>query len=888
MAEKVSLTIDDIPVEVEEGSTILDVARDNNIYIPTLCHHPSLASFGACRLCLVEVEGAGSLMAACTTPVAEEMVVQTNTPLLTGIRKNIIELLLLHHPLDCLVCDKGGECELQDLSFKLQVTENSLGCYAPEPVSLDNTNFLIQRDTRKCMMCGKCVRVCDELRNIGALGYAHHGMVATIGYPEKQLANCEFCGQCLSVCPVGALSSKSAYEARPWELESVASVCPYCGCGCSYYLEHKKNKIVKVRSEEDLGANDGMLCVKGRFGYDFVHHSTRIRTPLVKKDGVFVQATWEEALRLVGDKLKAVKEQKGSGRIAAIASTRCTNEENYLFQKLVRGVFGTNNIDNYARLEHAPSMIALNNTLGFPAATNSLKEIMDAQVILVIGANPTASHVIAGLKIKQAVRNNGAELILVDPGKTSLVPFSKLWLRVNPGTDVALLNGMARVIIDDKLIDKDFIDRRTQGYAALKDKLAAYSPEQVAEICGISAAAVTNVARLFAKAEIACIVYGDGLTQQTSGVNNVYTLLNLLLLTGNLGKKGAGIHPLRATCNIQGASDMGALPDYLPGYQSLRDDAVRRKLETAWGLSIPGAAGLTIMEMIEAACEDKLSAMYVMGENPVLAFPQRERVKTALEKLDFLVVQDIFLTETAQLADVVLPAASFAEKSGTFTSTDRRVQKINPAIAPLAESKPDSEILQLVAESMGSSLGYSSPAEVMREISEVVPIYEGIRYQGLGVKGLQWPLNAEGKGTEYITDFSEPLIFHAVDYVKAGKKAEFPFTLLSGGLLFPHMSGTMTAKSKGLPVMDSEGELLINPLDAEALKVKDGDRVVLESDKASLTVKTKCSDRYMRGIVFLPTHFSATPVNLLMGGEIDEKSCTPASKITRVRIKQCH
>ncbi|MBI5787468.1 MAG: formate dehydrogenase subunit alpha [Candidatus Schekmanbacteria bacterium] len=886
MSKKINLIINEIAVEAGEGDTILAAARKFNIYIPTLCYSPHLTLFGACRLCLVEVNESPRLVSACTTPVAEGMSVKTDTPQITGIRKTLLEMLLLEHPLDCLTCDKGGECELQNLAFRLQVTEDRFGFHAPLTKNPDETNCFIQRDLQKCMLCGKCVRVCDEIRNIGALGYTRHGMMATIGYPEKKLVNCEFCGQCLAVCPVGALSSKlSKFEARPWEMEQTNSVCPYCGCGCSLVLRHKNNKVVKISTNDELGGNEGLLCVKGRFGYDFINHPTRLTNPLIKKDGVFTQATWDEAIQYVADKLKLIFKEKGGQAIAAIASTRCTNEENYLFQKLMRAVFKTNNIDNYARLEHAPSMTVLQDVLGVPAATNSIQEVKTAQTILVIGANPTSSHVIMGLAIKQAVRNCGANLILVDPVCSNLVPFAKSWLQIKPGTDTALLNGLARIIIDENLLNKEFVEKQTKGLGKLVSHLQAFSPESVAQICNVSVEELEKAARLFAQTETACIVYGDGLVQQVNAADNVYALLNLLLLTGNLGRKGTGIHPLRTSCNVQGACDVGALPDYLPGYQDLRDEQVREKFELAWNTQLPSAPGLSLMGMIDAAIAGKITAMYIIGENTLTSFPQKNNVKKALESLDFLVVQDIFLTETAQLADVVLPAAAFAEKTGTYTNTERRIQKINQAVLPIGESKSDRLILQMVAKACGYEFKYNSAADVMKEISELSPIYSGIRYQSLGSKGLQWPLSAEGKSAEYLAEFKKPLSFHPVQYVPLDEDKAFPFVLISGGLLFHHLSGTMSNKTRGLQLLCPEPRLEMNPVDAERLRIQENAKVLVENCADSLAIQVKINNRYPSGVVFLPKHFSSAPVNLFTGCRMNQETQTQVSKLTRVNIR---
>jgi formate dehydrogenase alpha subunit len=888
--EIVSLTIDNIQVSVEKGSTILDAARKYGVYIPTLCYYPKLTRFGACRLCLVQVEGFRKLVAACTTPATEGMVVHTVTPEINHMRKTVVELLLLHHPLDCLTCDRGGDCELQKLAFNLRVTEDRFG-FKVEEYPVDDTNLFIQRNFKKCVLCGRCVRVCDEIRNIGALGFFQRGFSTVIGYPYNKLVNCEYCGQCLSVCPVGALICKlSAFEARPWELDQVRSVCPYCGCGCSVFLDYKRNKLVKISSRQGMGTNDGMLCVKGRFGYDFVSADNRLTSPLVRTDRGFVPVSWTEALELVTRRFNQIRQEKGPDAIAGIAGARCTNEENYLFQKLMRAGLGTNNVDNYARLEHAPSIVALLRSLGVAAATNSLAELCQTEAILLAGSNITASQVIAGIYIKQAVRNSGAKLIVIDPRSTEIVRFADVWLRPRPGTDLAVINGLLHIILKEGWHRQEFIKEHTLGFEEFSKSIKEFTPRKVEKLTGVSASQLVQAAEAFAKADTGSIVYGMGITQQQSGTDNVSALINLSLLTGKLGREYCGIYPLRTTCNAQGACDMGVLPDYYPGYLSVGDKAGRQRFEQVWGLKLPSDKGLYLPQMLDAAQEGRLSAMYIMGENLLLSYPDYKKAYRALEALDFLVVQDIFLTETARLAQVVLPAASFAEKQGTFTNLERRIQQVRPAVASPGEAKPDWEIIAAISRGIGLAMNYDSPVEVMTEINQLVPAYGGVDYGRLAGDGLFWPCRDEhDTGRRYLnlTDFAEGKgRFATTKYQPPTQPADYPFILISGGILFHHGTGTMSRQTRGLPYLHPESYVEINPEDAARLEIEEGELVEVVSAAGKLRAKVKIDDRYQSGMVFMPHHFADVLVNQVIGTRLESLSHLPASKLTPVDIRK--
>jgi formate dehydrogenase alpha subunit len=891
MPEKpISINIDGIVVEIEKGRTILEAAQKCGAYIPTLCYQPKLTRFGACRLCLVQVEGFRKLVTACTTPATDGMMVHTSTPEIDAMRKTVVELLLLHHPLDCLVCDRGGNCELQKLAFNLRVTEDRFG-FKVEDYPVDDTNLFIQRNFKKCMLCGRCVRVCDEIRNIGALGFSNRGFSTIIGYPYNKLVNCEYCGQCLSVCPVGALISKiSAFEARPWQMEQVRSVCSYCGCGCTVLIDHKRGDLVKISSMEGAGANDGLLCVKGRFGYDYVSSDKRLTTPLVKMGDGFVSVSWAEALKLVAKRLGQIKQDKGAFAIAGVAGARCTNEENYLFQKFIRSGLGSNNVDNYARMEHAPSMTALLDSLGVAAATNSLSELRKTDAILLAGSNITASNVIAGIYVKQAVRNHNTKLIVIDPCSSEIVRFAAVWLRPKPGTDVAIINGLLHVILKEGWQQEEFIKDYTLNFEQFSKTLDEFTPKRVEEISGVPASLIKQAAQIFAKADTGSVVYGMGITQQPYGTQNVSALINLSLLTGKLGRENCGIYPLRGICNVQGACDMGVLPDYYPGYLSVGQKAYRELFEKAWGIKLPAKKGLYLPQMLTEAKQGKLSAMYIMGENLLCSYPDYEQARSALEALDFLVVQDIFLNETAKLAQVVLPAASYAEKLGSFTNTERRVQKIRPAVTSPGEAKPDWQIILELARAVGFNLGCKTPVEVMTEISRLVPAYHGISHQRLTGDGLFWPCkDNKTSGQRYFTmqDFAEGKgRFTAVEYHPSAQNAKYPFTLITGGILFHHATGTMSRNTRGLSYLNPEGYVHINPEDAGRLNIKDGDLVKVSSASGSIEAKARLTDRYQPGIIFIPNHFPDLPVNKVTDVKLEKPSFLPASKITAVDIRR--
>ncbi|HIE52003.1 MAG TPA: 2Fe-2S iron-sulfur cluster binding domain-containing protein, partial [Armatimonadetes bacterium] len=628
--DRVKLTIDGQEVEAKAGSTILEAALQAGIDIPHLCYHPRLSLAGACRVCLVKVEGERGWVASCATPVTEGMVVTSEDEELRAARRTVVELLLAESRHDCLTCEANGACELQDLAYQLEI--DTVGFPIEEgdrPV--DESSEVLRIDRNRCLLCGRCVRACAEVAVQGVYEFAYRGPQALIAAGLNQpLAetDCVSCGACVQVCPTGAIIEKLArFQGRPWEFRTVRTTCPYCGVGCQIDLLIKDDRLIKVRGAEDGPDNRGHLCVKGRFGLDFVHHPDRLTDPLIKRHGRFEKATWEEALSLVATRFKELKEKYGPEALAGLSSAKCTNEENYLFQKFIRTCFGTNNVDHCARLCHASTVVALARAFGSGAMTNSVREIGGADCILVTGSNTTEAHPVIGHLIKHAVKYRGAKLIVADPRRIELTRYATVWLRQKNGTDVAWLNGLMHIILREGWEDREFIAHRTENFEEFRQVVEKYTPERVEEITGIPQEKLEEAARVYATAERATIVYSMGITQHITGVDNVLSIANLALLTGNVGRESTGVNPLRGHNNVQGACDLGALPNLYAGYQRVDDPAVREKFEQAWGVSLPDKVGLTVVEMMNAAAEGRLKGMYIMGENPMLSDPNISHVR---------------------------------------------------------------------------------------------------------------------------------------------------------------------------------------------------------------------------------------------------------------------
>jgi len=891
----VKLTIDGQPVEVPKGSMLIDAAKKAGIAVPTLCylelHSDMSGANSSCRICMVEVAGRKNLAAACSTPVMDGMDVKTGTDRVIGARKLNLELLLSDHPQDCLTCEKAGKCGLQDLCFQYDIKESRFRGLMTEFPPDDSNEFYI-RDNNKCVNCRRCVNACSAKQCTEAIDFARRGFYSHPAAPFDDPVRdsvCVSCGNCVSVCPTAALLPKSKEKFRSWEVTKTTTTCSYCGVGCQMDLLVKNGKVVGVEPV-DGPANEGLLCVKGKFGYNFINHPDRLTTPLIRKDGKLVAATWDEALALVADTIKAAKEAHGPEALAGLASARVTNEENYLFQKMVRATFGTNQVDHCARLCHASTVAGLATTLGSGAMTNSIAEVADCDLIFVTGSNTTETHPVIGAKVRQA-RQKGAKIIVAEPRRIDLAGDAEIFMQITPGTNVALFNGMMNVILSEGLENREFIAERTENFDELKSVISKYTPEKVAEICGINAEDLKKAARMYAKADKASIIYSMGVTQHSTGVDGVMGTSNLALLCGHMGKESSGVNPLRGQNNVQGACDMGCLPGDLPGYQKTANPDVIAKFEKAWGVALSNQPGLTVTEIVGKAGKGEIKVLYIMGENPMLSDPDLNHVQEALEKTEFLVVQDIFLTETAVLADVVLPAASFAEKDGTFTSTERRVQRVRKAIEPPGQARADWEILVEVMKRLGYDKQYRNAAEILDEAATVTPQYGGISFARIEECGLQWPCpNADHPGTKYLHkgNFSRGKgLFKPAEYIPSAElpDAEYPFILSTGRILYHYHTKTMTGKVEGLNNLFPGSYIEIHPAAARKLGVKDGEKVKVASRRGEVLSVAKVTDKVEENVLFMPFHFADGAANRLTNKALDPVAKIPEFKVCAAKVE---
>jgi formate dehydrogenase alpha subunit len=884
--DNINLTINGMDIRVRSGMTVLEAAQSTHIYIPTLCNYPDLKPYGGCRVCIVEIEGMRGFPTSCTTPAAQGMHVHTETESVNKVRKTVIELLIADHPADCLTCSADRNCELQKVAAYLGINNIRLPKKAVEH-SIDTSNPFFSLDRNKCILCARCTRTCNEITCVGAIDMANRGYamkVATFGDGLFFNSICRSCGECVVRCPVGALSPKKSVPPT----NEIETTCPYCGVGCSMYLGTRGDKVISVRGNPDGKANRGKLCVKGRYGIDeFIHSAERLTKPLVKKNGKFVESSWDEALNFIAGKIYSFKPSE----VAVISSARCTNEENYVIQKFTRAVLGTNNIDHCARLCHAATVSGLAQSFGSGAMTNSIDDIKNSSCILAIGTNTTATHPVIGMEIRQAVRK-GTKLIVANPREINLCNYADIWLRHKPGSDVALLMGIARIIVDEGLQDSHFIQSRCENYDSFLDSLKDFSPERVRTITGIPENHLVHAAKMFASNNPASIMYAMGITQHSHGTDNVIATSNLAMLTGNIGKPGAGVNPLRGQNNVQGACDMGALPGTFPGYQAVNNPEIRQKFESAWGCKLDPQPGLTLMEIMDAAHRKEIKSLFLLvGENPLLSEPGTNHLIEALKGLAFFVVQDIFLTDTAKYADVVLPASSFAEKDGTFTNTERRVQRVRQAIPPIGESKSDWEIVCEIAKRMGKSgFDYTSASQIMEEIRCLTPSYAGITYDRLNQGSLQWPCpNPEHPGTP---------ILHTSTFTRGKGKfiplsykpplelpdMEYPLILTTERSLFQYHTSTMTGKVAGLNKFRGEELVEINPQDALQLGIKDRDFVTVTSRRGNVTARARITEESPAGVISMTFHFPECPTNSITNPALDPVSKTPELKVCAVKV----
>jgi formate dehydrogenase major subunit len=913
----ITVTIDGKQVAVPLGTTLYDAAHSAGIDIPVLCHSPKLQPVAVCRMCVVEVQGARVLQAACIRQVEDGMVVQTQSDTVTRSRAMLTELLMSDYPR----AEPGHNGHAQRSTGKPNLLLDlaaQQGITAPRfpgrPVEhgQDVSSAVIQVNHNACIMCDRCIRACDDVQCNDVIGRAGKGSTARIAFdndlPMGQ-SSCVSCGECMAACPTGALIDKPlTLSVLPeTDLKKVDSLCPYCGVGCSitYTVDSQHNTLLQVAGRESP-VNHGRLCVKGRYGFDYAHHPERLLVPLMRKpeyypkaiDGLanpreaFREATWDEALDLAAQRFMTIKEQFGGQALAGFGSAKCSNEDNYLFQKLIRAVFGTNNVDHCTRLCHASSVAALMDQLGGGSVSNPFSDCLETDAMFIIGSNTTHNHPVAATFMKQAAKA-GTTLIIADPRRPEMADYADYYVRFNPGTDVALINGMMHIIIREGFYDEQFIEERTEQFDQLREAVQHYTPRVVARLTGVSEQRLIEVARAYGQAERAMIFWGMGISQHTTGTDNARCLINLALLTGNIGRPGTGLHPLRGQNNVQGASDVGLIPMVYTGYQSVTDAAVQQQFEHAWGVKLDPYPGLTVMEIMSAVLEGNIKAMFMMGENPFLSDPNINKVKKCLAAMDFLVVQDIFLTETAAYADVILPGTSFPEKTGTYTNTDSRVQLARKAIEPPGQARVDWHIIADLANRMGYPMRYTSEEEIWQEIVSLTPPFAGITYERLEQQGIPWPCPEPGHPGMLIR-FTDTFPrgkakFVPAEFAPAKELPDeaYPLVLNTGRVLEHWHTGTMTRRAKALDEIAPEALLEMTSEDMQALGVADGEFVRVVSRRGEVTVKALCSHKPSRGSVFLPFHFKEAAANLLTIDAIDPYGKIPEFKFCAVRVEKC-
>ncbi len=889
------------PCAFEPGETILQVARRHfgRDSVPTLCDAPNLEAYGACRVCSVEValqaNGARRMKAACHTQMEAGMHIYTESPDVQKIRKNLIELVLTDHPLDCLTCEVNGNCELQDVAARVGIRSVR---YPAGKNHLDRQKDLshpyMTSDMSKCIMCYRCVRACDEVQGQFVLGVEGRGFDSRIikGIDQSFLeSDCVSCGACAQACPTSAISDVFQSKSLVGQ-DKVQTICTYCGVGCNLEVSVKDDKVLSIQAPWDAEVNKGHTCLKGRYAFSFYDHPDRLRQPLIKKDGQFVEASWDEVYDLIAEKIKSAREQFGPDSVAGISSSRCTNEENYLMQKFIRAVVGTNNIDGCARVCHSPTAIGMQRTFGTGAATNSIEDLKYTDCMMVIGANPTEGHPVTGAKIKQQAMK-GKTLIVIDPRETEMARYAHHHLQLRPGTNIAVLNMMIYYIISEGLEDQSFIENRTEGYEELKKNVLALDIDELEAVSGVPREKVRAAARAYASANAAMSFHGLGVTEHYQGTYAVIQIANLAMLTGNVGKRGCGVNPLRGQNNVQGMADMGVQPYQGAGYLDLTQPDIIAKYEAFYGgVKLPGHVGLKIPEMYDAALAGQLKVLWVMGEDLVQSDPNTNKVIEALNAVDLFIVQELFMTETAKLADIVLPGASFLEKEGTFTNGERRIQRVNQVVKPVGNAKVDGQIMVDIMNRMGYPQPPYSAKTLLEEISQIVPFFAGVRWEELGRYGKQWPVAPDGNDTKILhTDTFKRgkgrFIFREFvetrEILEHGK--EYPYILTTNRLLEHYNAGTMTRRTRNVQIVH-EDVLLIHPADAARHQIADGDWVCVESARGKIDMKAKLTEEVKEGVLSTTFHFPDILVNIVTSDVNDSEAKCPEYKVVAVRIRK--
>jgi formate dehydrogenase major subunit len=900
--ETVTLTIDGQTVTAPAGTSILRAAQMLGTAIPKLCATDSLEAFGSCRLCPVEIEGRPGTPAACTTPVAEGMAVSTQTPRLAKLRRNVMELYISDHPLDCLTCAANGDCELQDMAGAVGLREVRYGYEGENHLDLpcDSSNPYFDFDPSKCIVCSRCVRACDEVQGTLALTVEGRGFGSKITPSQGELflsSECVSCGACVQACPTAALTEKSVIEIGQPE-HKVVTTCAYCGVGCAFEAQMRGEQLVRMVPWKDGKANHGHSCVKGRFAWGYATHRERILKPMIRAsiDQPWREVSWEEAIAHTASEFKRIAAKHGRGALGAISSSRCTNEETYLVQKLVRAGFGNNNIDTCARVCHSPTGYGLKTTLGTSAGTQDFDSVEHADVVMVIGANPTDGHPVFASRLKTRLRQ-GAKLIVVDPRRIDLVRMPHIeaahHLQLKPGTNVAVLTALAHVIVTEGLVDEAFVRERCeidafQDWAAFVAE-PSRSPEATEAATGVPAAELRAAARLYAGGGDAAIYYGLGVTEHSQGSTAVIAIANLALATGNFGRPGVGVNPLRGQNNVQGSCDMGSFPHEFSGYRHVSDDGVRATFEEAWGVGLDAEPGLRIPNMLDEAVEGAFKAIYIQGEDILQSDPNTRHVAAGLAAMDCVVVHDLFLNETATYAHVFLPGSTFLEKNGTFTNAERRIQRVRKVMTPL-NGYEDWEITQLLSNALGYPMAYGHPSEIMDEIARLTPTFADVSYAKLeAADSVQWPCNAEhpdGSPVMHEQAFARGKgKFVLTEYVATDEKVgpRFPLLLTTGRILSQYNVGAQTRRTQNV-VWHQEDVLEIHPHDAEDRGIRDGDLVRLASRAGETTLHAKLTDRVAPGVVYTTFHHPLTQANVVTTDYSDWATNCPEYKVTAVQV----